>query len=60
MVNGLRDQRLDLIDAHTTSYRTEETLHGWAARFAPIAKVQDGFERHAAALKDRSEALARA
>ncbi len=58
MVTGLRDQRLERVATSTTRYRTEETLRGWASRFTPIAKVQDGFERHAAALKTRAEALA--
>jgi len=58
MVRGRRQQRLTALDDATTLYDTDETLAGWASRFAPIAKVQDGFERHAAALKERSEALA--
>lgn len=57
LVRGRRQQRLTAIDAGTTLYDTDETLTGWAARLAPIAKVQDGFERHAAALRERSEAL---
>jgi uncharacterized protein YndB with AHSA1/START domain len=57
MVRGRRQQRLTALDAGTTLYDTDETLTGWASRLAPIAKVQDGFERHAEALKERSEAL---
>ena len=58
LVRGRRQQRLTALDDATTLYDTDETLVGWASRLAPIAKVQDGFERHAAALKERSEALA--
>lgn len=57
MVRGRRQQRLTAIDADTTLYDTEETLTGWASRVAPAAKVQDGFERHAAALKATAEAM---
>lgn len=57
LVRGRRQQRLTALDAGTTRYTTDETLTGWASRFAPIAKVQDGFERHAAALRERAEAL---
>lgn len=58
LVRGRRRQRLTAIDERTTRYDTDETLTGWASRFAPVAKVQDGFERHAVALRERSEALA--
>ena len=58
MVRGRRQQRLTALDAGTTLYDTDETLTGWASRLAPIARVQDGFERHAAALKERAESIA--
>jgi hypothetical protein len=57
LVRGRRQQRLTAIDAGTTRYETDETLTGWASRLAPIAKVQDGFERHAVALRERSESI---
>ena len=55
LVRGRRQQRLTALDERTTLYDTDETLTGWASRLAPIDKVQDGFERHAAALRERSE-----
>lgn len=57
LVRGLRNQELTRLDDDTTRYVTHETLTGLASRFAPIAKVQDGFERHARALKARAESL---
>jgi Polyketide cyclase / dehydrase and lipid transport len=57
LVRGRRRQALD-VAGDVTVYRTAETLHGLLARAAPIGRVQDGFERHAVALKLRAEALA--
>ncbi len=51
MVRGSRPQIIEQVDANTTRYRTSETLSGWLSWAAPIKLVQDGFERHAAALK---------
>jgi hypothetical protein len=58
LVRGRRQQVLERVDGGRTAYRTHERLHGLLAWAAPIAKVQDGFERHAAALKARAESLA--
>jgi hypothetical protein len=60
LVRGRRQQALERVDAMTTTYRTGERLYGLLAWAAPLAKVQDGFERHAAALKARAEEIARA
>ena len=55
LVRGKRQQMLESLPGGKTRYRTYERLHGLLAWAAPIAKVQDGFERHAAALKQRCE-----
>lgn len=55
LVRGKRQQMLESLPDGKTRYRTYERLHGLLAWAAPIAKVQDGFERHAAALKQRCE-----
>lgn len=60
LVRGRRQQRLEALSASRTRYHSYERLHGLLAWAAPIAKVQDGFERHAAALKARCESLAAA
>lgn len=57
LVRGRRQQWLESLPDGSTRYRTYERLHGLLAWAAPIAKVQDGFERHAAALKQRAESL---
>ena len=59
LVRGRRRQRLESVSPGRTSYETAERLTGLLAWAAPTAKVQDGFERHAHALKDRAEELAR-
>jgi uncharacterized protein YndB with AHSA1/START domain len=57
LVRGRRLQEIDEGPAGSTRYRTAERLHGLLAVAAPIGRVQDGFERHAAALKARAEAV---
>lgn len=59
LLRGRRKQELSRLDAEVTSYSTFEHLKGPLAWAAPIVKVRDGFERHAAALKARAEALHR-
>ena len=54
-VRGRRRQELERRGESETAYRTHERLHGLLAWAAPLAKVQDGFERHALALKARAE-----
>jgi hypothetical protein len=58
MIRGSRLQTLEQEADGTTSYRTEERFRGMMARWTPVRSVQDGFERHAAALKQRAEARA--
>lgn len=58
LVRGSRLQELESAPGSAvTRYRTSETFSGALARFVPLADVQDGFERHAAALKQRAESL---
>jgi hypothetical protein len=59
LIRGRRRQELARLDQEVTSYSTFEHLRGAMSWAAPIKKVQDGFERHAAALKARAEALHR-
>jgi hypothetical protein len=56
-VRGRRLQEIEEVEDGTTRYRTKERLHGLLAFAAPLTRVQDGFERHAAALKARAEAV---
>ncbi len=58
LVRGSRFQRLEQRPGGPTVYRTEEEFHGLLCRFVPLAAVQDGFARHAQALKARAESLA--
>lgn len=58
VVNGTRYQWLEQDAAGgSTRYRTEETFRGIGALFVPVAGVQDGFKRMAAALKLRAESM---
>ena len=57
LVRGRRLQEVEAAGAGTTHYRTAERLHGLLAFAAPIGRVQEGFERHAVALKARAEAV---
>jgi hypothetical protein len=59
LVRGRRLQTLEQRAGGPTLYRTSERLHGLLAWLAPIGSVQDGFERHAAALAAWAEARAR-
>jgi hypothetical protein len=61
LVKGARLQALEQAPgASSTTYRTFEGFQGLLARAVPLARVQNGFERHAHALKARAESLARA
>jgi hypothetical protein len=57
LVRGKRQQELVRLEPSVTTYTTHERLHGALAGLAPLARVQDGFERHAEALKARAESL---
>jgi hypothetical protein len=56
-VRGRRLQEIEALEEGITRYRTNERLHGLLVFAAPLGRVQDGFERHATALKARAEAL---
>lgn len=58
LVRGIREQRLEH-DGARTRYVTSQVMTGLLVRFVPTALIQDGFERHATALKSRAETLAR-
>jgi len=60
LVRGARVQTISQAPGGHTTYETHERFHGLLASGVPLAKVQDGFERHARALKVRAEAAARA
>jgi hypothetical protein len=57
LVRGRRVQEVEQAPGGPTRYLTSERLHGLLAVAAPLGRVQDGFERHAAALALRAEAL---
>ncbi|MBA3548265.1 MAG: SRPBCC domain-containing protein [Nannocystis sp.] len=57
LVHALRTQTL-VPAAGGTRYESHEAFSGALARAVPIARVREGFRRHAAALKARAEALA--
>jgi hypothetical protein len=59
LVRGTRHQRLRQEPGGPTSYDTVELLRGPLVRLAGPARVADGFRRHAEALKQRAESLAR-
>lgn len=58
LVRGSRAQRLEQGAGGPTVYHTEESFRGLLRRLVPVGAVQDGFERHAQALKVRAESLA--
>jgi|SRR5215213_3765496 len=57
LVRGRRVQAVEAAPQRSARYHTFERLHGLLAFAAPIGRVQHGFERHAAALKGRAEAV---
>lgn len=58
LVRGTRLQRLEERPGGATRYHTEEQFRGLLAAFVPLRRVEDGFQRHARALKARAESLA--
>lgn len=56
LVRATRTQQLDDLGDGRTRYSSSEHFTGLLARLVPLARVQDGFVRHAAALKARAEA----
>ena len=59
LVRATRSQTLERTAQGGTRYHTREQFGGLLAGAIPLKKVQDGFERHAQALKARAEKLAR-
>jgi hypothetical protein len=59
LVRATRLQRLDPLGSDRTRYFTRENFSGLLTLALPLARVQDGFERHAKALKVRAEAVPR-
>jgi hypothetical protein len=59
LVRATREQYLSQLDGQLTSYRTQETFHGILRAFLSLSAVQDGFQRHADALKQRAEWVAK-
>lgn len=55
-----REQTITQQPGGPTVYRTEEAFNGLLGRFVPFANIEDGFRRHARALKQRAEMLAEA
>ncbi len=60
LVKGTRWQRLSQLPNNVTRYETVEEFSGPLVPLAGPARVEDGFRRHAAALKQRAEELSRA
>jgi hypothetical protein len=58
LVRGTRHQRLSQAPGGPTRYETVEEFSGPLVRLAGPRRVEDGFRRHAEALKARSEELA--
>ena len=59
LVHSVRHQKLTQAPGARTEYDTVQDLTGPMVRLAGPARIIDGFERHAAGLKQRSESLAR-
>ena len=59
LVHSVRHQRLTQEPGGPTEYDTVQELTGPMVRFAGPARIIDGFERHAAGLKQRAESLHR-
>jgi hypothetical protein len=57
LVRGKRLQTLHPESETSTRYSTKEKFYGLLAIAVPTKLVQDGFERHARALKHRAEAI---
>lgn len=60
LVRGTRWQRLTQVDGGPTRYETVEEFSGPLVPLAGPARVEEGFGRHADALKRRAELLSRA
>lgn len=59
LVHSTRAQRLSQVGDGPTHYESVMDLTGPLARLAGPSRITEGFERHAAGLRQRAEALAR-
>ena len=59
LVRSVRHQRLFQPSGGPTTYDTVGEFSGALVSFAGPARIQDGFARHAAALKERAESVSR-
>jgi hypothetical protein len=59
LLSATRHQRLTQRPGEPTTYDTVEEFSGPLVRLAGPGRVEDGFRRHAAALKERAESLVR-
>ena len=57
LVRGRRIQRLEQGPDGSTRYHTEERFRGALAFVLSVPAIQDGFRRHARALKERAESI---
>jgi hypothetical protein len=57
LVRGRRVQRLEQNPDGSTSYHTEERFRGALAFVLSVPAIQNGFRRHARALKERAESI---
>ena len=57
LVRATRVQRLEPLPNDRTRYITREDFNGLLTAALPLAKIRDGFTRHARALKSRAETL---
>lgn len=55
LVRAARVQQLELLTDGRTRYATREEFRGLLTAGLPLAKIRDGFTRHAEALKRRAE-----
>jgi hypothetical protein len=58
LARGRRTQTVEQTAGGPTTYRTTEHFGGLLRRTLPVRSTQEGFERHAAALRSRAESLA--
>lgn len=57
LAKGRRTQTVEQFDGEQSTYRTTEHFGGLLRKTLPVRSTQDGFERHAAALRSRAESL---
>lgn len=60
LVRATRVQQLEPLPNNRTRYSTREDFSGLLTAALPLARIQDGFDRHARALRTRAETLVHA